>query len=80
MNEALADISSHEMDLDSEFADSIDDQLAALEMEVVSSTHGSLPEAGTKTATPSKAETEEESTDDLKAMLNEMNTELDSDK
>lgn len=57
MNESLADISSLEMDLDGDFADSIDDQMAALEMEMQSSTSGDLPEVGSgAVSTPAVAE------------------------
>lgn len=81
MSEALADTTSLEMDLDGEFADSIDEQLAALELEVQSESHGTLPEAGTKT-TPSRVEPEKEDEEntDLADELKDLQKELEGDK
>jgi len=77
MNEALADTTGIEMTLDGDFADSIDDQLAAMEMEI----QGDLPEAGV--ATPetetSKPETEKkEDSSDLEKELEALKKELDA--
>ena len=80
MSEALADTTSLEMDLDGEFADSIDDQLASLELEMQSESHGTLPEAGTAAA-PIKSETvKEEENTDLADELKNLQKELESDK
>ncbi|MCY3411390.1 MAG: Snf7 family protein [Candidatus Heimdallarchaeota archaeon] len=76
MSEALSDTTSLEMDLDGEFVDSIDDQLASLEMEIQAESHGSLPEAGTRTnETLPESSTEEANTDltdELKALKKEL--------
>lgn len=78
MNEALADTTSIEMGLDGDFADSIDEELAALELEM----QGDLPEAGTKVSTPSESSTEKEKTEgpsELEKELEALKNELDSD-
>ena len=73
MTEALADTTGMEMDLDGEFSDSIDDQLAAMEMEMQTESHGSLPEAGAReTVTSAKEEETSDIEDDLKALQKEM--------
>lgn len=83
MTESLSDTTSLEMDLDGEFADSIDDQLAAMELEMQSESHGDLPDAGMKASTtePSepiteKSETKEEDTSDLEDELKSLQKEL----
>ncbi|RMG32849.1 MAG: hypothetical protein D6732_12895 [Methanobacteriota archaeon] len=78
LNEALSDVSGLEMELEGEFADNIDDQLAALELEMEASKHGTLPEAGATPVTSSepKKETEEgegsELEDELEALKKEL--------
>lgn len=83
MSEALSDITSLEMDLDGEFVDSIDDQLAALELEMQSESHGNLPEAGTKVSPSSAKPISEENTEndntDLADELKALQKELESD-
>jgi len=79
MNEALADTTSIEMGLDMEFSENIDDQLAAMEMEM----QGELPDAGSKTATTESADREavpakEEDTSDLEEELEALKKELDA--
>ena len=79
MTESLSDVSSLEMDLDGEFADSIDDQLAALELEMQSESHGDLPEAGMLTTPSTSGENEKkESTNDLEDELKSLKEELGS--
>ncbi|MHA2249693.1 MAG: Snf7 family protein [Candidatus Kariarchaeaceae archaeon] len=77
MSESLSDVSSLEMDLDGEFVDSIDDQLAALEIEMQSESHGDLPEAGVTTSMTTEKEPEEkEKTSDLEDELKSLQKEL----
>ncbi len=64
LNEALSDISGLEMDLEDDFADSIDNELAQLELEMEAEKHGTLPEVGaspvtTTSVTESKEEEKE---------------------
>jgi len=78
MNESLADTTGIEMSMDADFADSIDDQLAALEMEM----QGELPEAGVATPEVS-SETEEvtekkEDSSELEKELEALKKELDA--
>lgn len=78
MSESLADTTGLEMDLDEDFGE-IDDQLAALELEIQSEAHGDLPEAGTGgTVAESPATTEEtgENTADLEDELEKLQKEL----
>ncbi len=72
MNEALSDTTSLEMDLDGEFVDSIDDQLAALGIEMQSESHGNLPEVGANTVSPEGENDNTDITDELKAMQKEL--------
>lgn len=60
LNEALSDVSGLEMELEGEFADNIDDQLAALELEMEASKHGTLPEVGASPVSPQTPEKKEE--------------------
>ena len=82
MTESLADVSGLEMDLDGEMADSIDDQLAAMEMELQSGTHGDLPAASTTTTTSTANNEEEkeskEDMSDLKKQLEDLEKDLGS--
>ena len=81
MTESLSDVSGLEMDLDGEMADSIDDQLAAMEMELQSGTHGDLPAASTTTTTSTTSEKETESKEDmsdLKKQLEDLEKDLGS--
>ncbi|MCH8906926.1 MAG: Snf7 family protein [Candidatus Heimdallarchaeota archaeon] len=64
MTESLADVTSLEMELDSEMMDSIDDQLASLEMEINETSHGDLPIAGAGVSAEAETSTAtEEKTD-----------------
>ncbi len=77
MNEALSDVSGLEMELEGEFADNIDDQLAALELEMEASKHGTLPEVGTVAPVSTKEPTEEkEEKSDLEDELEALKKEL----
>jgi len=78
MTESLSDISGLEMDLDGDFADSIDDELAAMELDMQSESHGSLPTAGSvKSASPISETVEEESdTSDLEDELKKLQKQL----
>ncbi|MHA2502327.1 MAG: Snf7 family protein [Candidatus Kariarchaeaceae archaeon] len=79
MGEALADTTSIEMGLEGDFADSIDDQLAAMELEI----QGDLPDAGTKVETPVETESEpvkeKAGPSELEKELEALKNELDSD-
>jgi SMC interacting uncharacterized protein involved in chromosome segregation len=78
MSEALSDVSGLEIDLDGEMVDAIDDQLAALELEMESESHGDLPTAATTTATGTESsESTEEDTSDLENDLKDLEKELD---
>lgn len=84
MNDALADVTGIELDLDGEMADSIDEELAALEMEMQASSHGTLPEPGAKVA-PSeekseKKEEKESENSDLEDELKSLQKELEGSK
>jgi hypothetical protein len=79
MSESLSDVTSLEMDLDGEFADSIDDQLAALELEMQADSHGDLPEAGVAETTTPVTEEKESETSDLEDELKSLKKELSGD-
>ncbi len=76
MTEALADTTALELDLEGEFADSIDDQLAAMEMELQEEASGSLPEPSLKELkTTDKEKTKDDASDiedELKALKKEL--------
>lgn len=75
MNEIMSDTSAFELDIDDEMMDSIDDQLATLEMEMNAESVGDLPEAGTATSTTPVSEKKGENADladELKALKEEL--------
>ncbi len=78
VNEALSDISGIDMELEDDYADNIESQLEALEMEVESKKHGELPEAGTKTVDWEAGEEkkEEKGKGDLENELESLKKEL----
>ena len=76
MTDALADTTSLEMDLDGEFVDGIDDQLAAMELELQAESHGTLPDAGVKAGHETTPEVSTEDTDDIKDQLKGLKKEL----
>ncbi|MHA2098781.1 MAG: Snf7 family protein [Candidatus Kariarchaeaceae archaeon] len=76
MSEALSDVSGLEVDLDGDMVDAIDDQLAALELEMESESHGDLPTASAVTVEPTES-TESEDTSDLEKDLKDLEKELD---
>ncbi|MCE7734572.1 MAG: SNF7 family protein [Candidatus Heimdallarchaeota archaeon] len=77
MSEALSDVSGLEIDLDGEMVDGIDDQLAALELEMESESHGDLPTAAATTVTTPESTDKEEDTSDLQKDLKDLEKELD---
>ncbi len=77
MSEALSDVSGLEIDLDDEMVDGIDDQLAALELEMESESHGDLPTAATTSVTTSESTENDEDTSDLQKDLKDLEKELD---
>ncbi len=76
MTDALADTTSLEMDLDGEFVDGIDDQLAAMELELQAESHGTLPDAGVKADHETTPEGSTEDNDDIKDQLKGLKKEL----
>jgi hypothetical protein len=79
MSESLADTTAIEMNLEGDFMDNIDDQLAAMELEIQSEAHGDLPEPGTKTTSAPATETEDkEDVSDLEKELQDLEKELSS--
>ena len=76
MNEALSDTTGIEMTLEGDFADSIDDQLAAMEIEM----QGDLPEASVATATeqPTTETEKKENSSELEKELEALKKELDA--
>ena len=78
MTESLSDVSGLEVDLDGDMVDAIDDQLAALELEMESDSHGDLPTAATTTvSTPTSTAKTGEDTSDLEKDLKDLEKELD---
>ena len=78
MTESLSDVSGLEVDLDGDMVDAIDDQLAALELEMESESHGVLPTASTTTvSTPESTVKTGEDTSDLEKDLKDLEKELD---
>lgn len=79
MTESLSDVTGMEMELDGEFIDSIDDELAAMELDLQSSSHGDLPVAGSASSETVSGETiepEKEETTDLEDELKSLQKEL----
>lgn len=77
MSEALSDVSGLEIDLDGEMVDAIDDQLAALELEMESESHGDLPTAAVTTVSSTEPVEMESDTSDLEKDLKNLEKELD---
>ncbi len=78
MTDSLADVSGLEVELDGEMVDAIDDQLAALELEMESESHGVLPTAASTTvSSPEKTTESSDDTSDLQKDLKDLEKELD---
>ncbi|OLS27394.1 MAG: hypothetical protein HeimC2_12340 [Candidatus Heimdallarchaeota archaeon LC_2] len=78
MTDSLSDVSGLEIDLDGDMVDAIDDQLASLELEMESESHGALPTAATTTiSTPESSVKTGEDTSDLEKDLKDLEKDLD---